>query len=172
MSPKERLVTWVEQQGISFVHHRLKTDYLSAIEEHQLAEAPFTSDIAVSWTDAAIHIDDSRGERPWAHLLHEAGHILWEKVRNPKKWQDIVFFGWEISVVNLLKLPMSEFYAANDGYGISFTDPKTDRFYDDISQMRLYSRPWRLFLQHYLEDGIQNGYVTKDGSPNHKPRCA
>lgn len=167
MKSKQRLVAYLEQQGIRFVHHRLKTDYLSAIEEHELAEAPFTGGLAVDWTEATIHVDDTWGEPAWAHLLHEAGHLLWEEELNPDHWNDSDFLGWEFSVVKHLKLPMCEFYRANESYAISFTDPVTDRFYDEMDEVPLYSRAWRRLVKHYVEDGIQNGYITEDGLPNH-----
>ena len=168
MSPKARLVAWVEQQGIRFVHHRLHTDYLNAVEEHELAEAPFTSGIAVDWTEATIHIDDSRGERPWPHLLHEAGHLLWEENRNPDHWRDTDFFGWEFSVVKQLNLPMSQFYKSNTDYGISFRSPTTEKFYDVVAEIPLYSRAWRRMVQCFIEDGILHGFITEDGLPNHR----
>ena len=102
----------------------------------RLTTAPFTDGLGVVWSDFEIHAMPST---PWAHLLHEAGHLVASN-EPPDSSNEYVFLGWELAVVEHLGLSMRDFHKDNASYGINWQD------YIEMDSLVFGSKDWWKFV--------------------------
>ena len=141
---KQKLVKFLKEAGVSYI--RVRGDWERLGDDQDFYEAPFTGGIGVNWKTRSIY--DSRANRPWPEILHEAGHLLASKV-NPKESSAYDFLGWEICVAQKLGLPMGEWWRNNNPYSIIFRSE--DRYYICVGDLPFDSQDFLDFVKERIE---------------------
>jgi hypothetical protein len=155
----EKLLDFLREQGITVVHHE-EYHWRHKVEGFQ--EAPFTSaDLGICWDHFELHY---RGTVPWPAVLHEAAHMLatHDKPNESKEWQ---FFGWEIAVVNYLRLDLEEFHWNNRDYAIDYQDAGDGNYYGEVQDIPYDSPVFHSFLASRVSFAKSCGLVAEDGTP-------
>jgi hypothetical protein len=154
-------VDYLRDQGVKVVQHEAY-HWRHTVEGFE--EAPFTSaDLGVCWDRFEIHY---RGDVPWPAMLHEAGHLLATQ-DPPKRSEEWKFFGWEIAVVNWLRLSLEEFHWNNRDYAINYQDAGDGEYYGEVNDIPYDSPVFYSFLESRIRFAKSCGLVAEDGTPLH-----
>lgn len=156
---KARLLEYLWTQfRIKFVEHQYDL-WWHKEEIDGLKEAPFTVGLWLNMDKFEVH---GSWNTPWAHILHEAGHLV--ATNKPLAAADEEeFLGWEIAVIQYLKLSMLEWYENNREYGVNYSY-LPDGYADELQDLRYGSRPFWQYVGARLHEAKELRLIVQ-GEP-------